>query len=83
MSMSIVLSDQAAEIVQAHMVAFGSAEAVIESALNMFHEDRQDNPEYIEYLRQALAECGQGPMVTLDFDAFKRGLHAALKAEKG
>lgn len=82
MSMSVVLSDQAASIVQAHMADYGSAEEIIEMALTNFHEDSQDDPEYMEYLRLSLAECGQGPMVELDFSAFTRSLHAAWEKEQ-
>lgn len=82
MSLSIVLSDQAANIVQAHLANYGSVKAVIESALNQFHASRLEDPENIEYLRQAIREGLESPTVTCDFEALKAECHKMYDINK-
>ncbi|MBF0440188.1 MAG: hypothetical protein HQL93_13860, partial [Magnetococcales bacterium] len=58
MTLSIDLSDQATHIIQTQINRYGSADAVIESALlKMQLDDDLDDPEYLEYIRQAIEEA--------------------------
>lgn len=85
MSISIILSDQAATIVQAHLKDYGSTEAVIESALFKLHEsDLHDGPDFIDYLNAAITEAEEddAPYVEWNPEEFKRECYRQWKAKQ-
>ncbi|MEO5332665.1 MAG: hypothetical protein H7839_11635 [Magnetococcus sp. YQC-5] len=72
MSLTITLSDHATKIVTNHLPEYDSAETFAETAISIPDDQEQDDPKYIEYLRQALAEGKKGPMKVWDPENFKQ-----------
>lgn len=78
MSMNIALSEHAERIVRAKIADYGSAEAVIETAVHMLHDSNVwSDPEYLNYVRMAMeeAEADVAQPIKIGREAFIQSFH--------
>ncbi|MBF0427638.1 MAG: hypothetical protein HQL94_01835 [Magnetococcales bacterium] len=84
MSMTITLSDHATHIVQNRLASYGSVESVIESALSKLESEIDENdPKYIEFMRQAIKEGLEGEDILWDAEEFEREAYRIFAAKNG
>ncbi|MBF0163282.1 MAG: hypothetical protein HQL97_04105 [Magnetococcales bacterium] len=87
--MTITLSEQAASIVRSFLPSFDSPEAFVEEAIREMVDrtlqtalEENDDPVWIETLRQSLAECGREPLIPLDLPSLKQALRREMDVER-